>query len=145
MLYPLLLKRILTRVRAAYEDFIIDKADIRDFHKYESWLKEYLELAEPDRKNIVIKFERAQAAAIIYGMRKKDREIFINQLGCFYIKQTTIDFYNALERLIGDKEEGEYDFEEIKQSALEETRALYIKRANDKRNAKKPKYLSIKI
>ena len=143
MVHPILLKKILSRIRVVYEDILLDKQHIREYPKYEAWLKEYLELDDNDKESIIKKFERAQSSAIVYGMIKKDKEIFVNQLGMFYIKPTTTDFYNALNRMTKDKEEGDYDFEEVKQSALEETRDLYIKRANRKKNAKNA--TSIKI
>lgn len=115
------------------------------YNKFVSWLTEYFDLNEDDHINIITKVERAQTAGIIYAMRRKDREIFVNQLGCFYIKQTTVDFYNALEKLIGDKAEGEYDYEAIKKSALEETRANYIRRANFKKNCRDGKQVEIRF
>jgi hypothetical protein len=145
MLYPLLLKRILKRIRVSFEDFILNKADTRDFDKYEGWLKEYLELSDKDKENIVTKFERSQTQTIAYGMKKKDPSIFINQLGCFYIKPTTTVFYDAINRLIGDKNKDEYDFVEIKKTALEETRAFYIRRENEKKHGKERKSFSFKI
>ena len=143
MLYPLLRKRILRRIREAFENVILNKVNHHKYKTYERWLEEYFNLSEQDHINILTKVERAQSAAIIYAMRTKDREIFINQLGCFYIKQTTIDFYNALEKLIGDKSKEEYDYEEVKQSALEETRANFIRRANYKRDTRNGKATTI--
>ena len=134
MIYPLLRKRILKRIRDSYENLLLTAFNDRLYPKYEKWLTEYFDLNDDDRVNILTKFERAQTAGIIYAMRRKDREIFVNQFGCFYIKQTTTDFYNALERMIGDKSSDEYNYEEVKNSALEECRALYIKRAIAKKN-----------
>lgn len=145
MLYPLLLKRIASRIKGAYEDFLINKENVRNYSEYSAWLAEYLSLSDEDIKNVLTKFERSQTASIIYAMRRKDKEIFINQLGVFYIKPTTIDYYNALDRMIGDKDKSEYDFEQVKKSALEECRELYIKRANAKKNAKKSINFSFKI
>lgn len=144
-LYPRLLNRILKRIRDSFEYTLFNRTAHPQYNKLEKWLTEYFELSEEDHINIVTKVERAQTAGIIYAMRKKDREIFVNQLGCFYIKQTTIDFYHALEKLIGDKVEGEYDFEEVKKSALEETRALYIKRANYAKRCRDGKASEIKF
>ena len=136
MLYPILVKRILNRIRLAFEDLLINKTNVLHYDKYEPWLIEYFDLKDEDKKNLLTKVERSQSASIMYGMQKQDREIFINQLGCFYIKQTTIDFYSALDKLTAGKNKDEYDFEVVKQSALEQTRDLYIKRANNKKNAK---------
>lgn len=136
-LYPRLANRILKKIRDSFEYTILYRTEHPRYNKFVKWLEEYFELSDADHLNIITKVERAQTAGIIYAMRKKDREIFINQLGCFYIKQTTVDFYNALEKLIGDKAEGEYDFEEVKKSALEECRSLYIRRSDYNKKCRK--------
>ena len=136
MLYPLLQKRILSSIRVAFENFILRPSHCNDSVKYDVWLNRYLELTESDKLNIVKKVERAQTASIIYAMAQKDREVFINQLGCFYIKPTTSAFYNELDRLIAGREKGEYDYEEIKKSALEQSRAVFYRIANIKKHGK---------
>lgn len=136
MIYPILRKRILRRIRDSFENILLNDTNHRQYDTYEKWLTEYFELSEEDQTNILTKFERGQTAAIIYAMRHKDREIFINQLGVFYIKRTTIDFYDSLERMIGDRQTTIEEYLSIKATALEETRALYIERANRKKNAK---------
>jgi hypothetical protein len=136
--------KILRRIRDSYEDYLINRTNHRHYDQYSKWLEEYFSLSEEDHTNIITKLERSQTASIIHAMRRKDREIFLNQLGCFYIKQTTIDFYDALHRLIGDKKEGEYDFVELKRCALEECRDKFIKRANFKKAAKGEVKLEIK-
>lgn len=135
----------MNRIRLAFEDLILNKTNVLHYDKYEAWLTEYFDLNDEDKLNIITKVERAQSAAIMYAMRKQDREIFVNQLGCFYIKPTTIDFYRALDKLTAGKEKDSYDFEDIKKSALEETRELYIKRANAKKNAKNRVELRFKV
>lgn len=135
----------MNRIKEAFEDILLYKTNVLHYDKYEEWLTEYFDLNDEDRQNLITKVERSQSATIMYAMRQKDREIFINQLGCFYIKQTTTDFYNALDKLTAGKNQDEYDFEEIKKSALEETRDLYIKRANAKKNGKTRVDIGFKI
>lgn len=144
MLYPILLKRIMSRIKYALEELLF-RDNVLHREKYEEWIKQYLELSDTDKQNLITKFKRAQTSAIMYAMAKQDREIFVNQLGCFYIKPTTIDFYNALNKLTEGKEKSDYDFEEVKQSALEETRKLYIERANRKKNAKNISEIRFKV
>lgn len=141
MLYPIIIKKILERIRISYEDIILTKENHRDYKEYSNWLSKYFELSETDKINIIKKFERSQTASIIYAMRRRDREIFINQLGVFYIKQTTLDFYKSINDNIN--EDGS-NFKEIKQSALEECRELFIKRSNIKKNAKQAVKINIK-
>lgn len=138
-------KRILRKIRDSFEYTLLYRTNHQHYQKFEKWLEEYFDLDEKDHINILTKVERAQSAAIIYAMRKRDREIFINQLGCFYIKQTTIDFYDAIEKLIGDRSKDEYDFEEIKKTALEETRANYIRRENHRKETKHGKATKIEF
>ena len=145
MIYPLLRKRILRKIRDSFENTLLNRTGHPKYNKFTTWLTEYFDLVEDDHTNIITKLERAQTAGIIFAMRRKDREIFINQLGCFYIKQTTVDFYDALEKLIGDKVEGEYNYEAIKQSALEETRANYIRRENYKKDCRDGKQVKIEF
>lgn len=141
MLYPIILKRILSKIKNSYEDILLTKEGTRGYSEQENWINKYLELSESDRLNIIKKFERSQTSTIIYAMRKGDREIFINQMGMFYIKQTTIDYYKSLNRQLND--DGS-NYEEVKQSALEECRALFIQRANNKKHAKNAIEIKIK-
>jgi hypothetical protein len=130
--------RAIVNIKRQLEDVLLTKENHREYSKYEKWISEYFELTDEDRISILKKVERLQTSTIIFGMRKQDREIFINNLGVFYIKPTTIDYYKSLERNIAGRQKDEYDFEEVHKSALEECRALFIKRANNKRDAKKP-------
>lgn len=141
MLYPIILKRILSKLKTSYEDIILTKERCRGYSEQSIWISKYFELSDSDRLNIIKKFERSQTSSIIYAMRKGDREIFINQLGMFYIKQTTIDYYKSLNRQLN--EDGS-NYEEVKQSALEECRSLFIQRANNKKNAKNAIEIKIK-
>ena len=145
MIYPILVKRILRRIRDSFEYTILNRTNNWRYDIFASWLTQYFELDEKDHINIITKIERSQTSSIMYAMRKKDPEIFINQLGCFYIKQTTSDFYNALAKLIGDRDVGESEYEEIKKSALEETRANYIRRAIYKKNCRNGKAITIEF
>jgi len=145
MLFPLAIKRILHRIKVSYENVIIRNENTRFYKKYSEWFEEYYNLTPADKKNILKKFERLQTATIIYGMRKRDPEIFINQLGVFYIKPTTLDYYRKLEELTSGKNPDEYSFEEVHKSALEECRSLYIQRSNNKKNAKETKHIEFKI
>lgn len=145
MLYPRLIKRILHRIIHSYEDILILKEGTRYYSKYESWLSEYYDLTDEDKLNIIKKFERSQTTSIIQAMRRGDREIFINQLGKFYIKATTIDYYNSLKRLTEEQSSDEYDHEEVHKVALAECKAKFIERANYKKYANQTKHISIKV
>ena len=131
MLNTSIIKRILSKIRTSYEDILLTNENIRFYSEYSSWLNEYFELSDSDKINILKKFERSQTASIIYAMRKGDKEIRISQLGIFYIKQTTLDYYRSLNSKLN--EDGS-NYEEVKQSALEECRSLFIQRANNKKH-----------
>lgn len=141
MLYPIILKRILTNLKLSYEDIILTKINCRGYKEQEAWLNKYFELPESDKLNIIKKFERSQTASIVNAMQNGDREIFINQMGVFYIKQTTIDFYTSLNKNI---KEDRSNYEEVKQNALNECRSLFIQRANNKQNANNAIEIKIK-
>jgi len=144
MLYPRIIQRIVNRMKTSYEDLLILKEGTKYYKGYESWLSEYFDLTEKDTENIVKKFERSQTTSIINAMRRGDREIFINQLGVFFIKATTIDYYNSLNRLIDNRDPNEYNINEIRQVALNECKEAFIERANYKKHANDTKYIDIK-
>ena len=133
-------KRILKSIRIRFENFILKKQDKRDLKKYESWLNTYLELSDEDKINILKKVDRAQAATVVYAMAKKDTSIFLNQLGCFYIKPTTVAFYNKLNELLKEKEGTDFDYKDVESAALLEARKIYYRIYNAKKDGKRAKF-----
>jgi len=137
---PLQTKRILKFIRIRFENYILGKHDKRDLNKYEGWLNTYLEYSEEDKINILKKVDRAQAATVVYAMAQKDTSIFINQLGCFYIKPTTMAFYNKLHELIKAKEGKDFDYKEVESAALLEARKIYYRISDAKKHGKRTKF-----
>ena len=137
---PLQVKRILKSTRIRFENFILKKQDKRDLKKYESWLNTYLELSDDDKINILKKVDRAQAATVVYAMAQRDTSIFLNQLGCFYIKPTTTAFYNKLHELLKEREGTDFDYKEVETAALLEARKIYYRIHNAKHHGKRTKF-----
>lgn len=133
---PLQVKRILKYIRVRFENYILNKQDTLDLKKNESWLDTYLELSDKDKINILKKVDRIQASTIVEAMGKKDVEIFVPQLGKFFIKPTTIAFYSKLDELIKEQNGEPYDYKELEAKALLHARDTYYRLYNAKQNGK---------
>ena len=127
MLYPAIIKRIASRIRGAYMNILIEKEQTIHYKDYSSWMQSFLELSEADIEYTINVFEKYQTKSIIEAMGRKDKEIFINQLGCFYIKPTTMAFYNKLNEITEGKAREDINFKEVKEIALQAAKAEYLR------------------
>lgn len=136
MLYPAIIKRIIIRLKQAYLDITIDKEDKYNYKEYADWILRFLELSDEDIKYTINTFEKYQTKSIIDAFDRKDKEIFINQLGVFYIKPTTMVFYNKINELTYGKSKQDINFKDIRIIALDAAKDECIRISDLKKEVK---------
>lgn len=139
MLYPAIIKRIASRIRGTYANLLIEKESTIHYKDYSKWMQSFLELSESDIEYTINIFEKYQTKSIIEAMSRKDKEIFINQLGCFYIKPTTMAFYDKINELTEGKDRKDVNFKEVKEVALQAAKDEYIRIAELKKELRNGK------
>jgi hypothetical protein len=145
MLYPAIIKRIASRIKGAYMTMLIEKEYTVHYKDYSSWMQSFLELSESDVNYTINTFEKYQTKSIIEAMGRKDKEIFINQLGCFYIKPTTMVFYNKLNEITEGKARKDIDFKAAKEIALQAAKDEYMRIAELKKEIRNGKAGKLEI
>lgn len=134
-------KRVINNLKTEFVDYLIDNEGIREYKENAKWLSEWLTLDDSNYKDMLNNVEASQSKAIVEAMSNRDGRIFVNQLGLFYIKQTTKDYYDLLSELTNDVQLSDEDFEKIKQQAIATMKNRAIARSKDVKKWQDPKKL----